>query len=841
MKNNFIPSTIDEVELLRIRANGDLDPIRKRSFGQFFTPAPISQYMASLFSNIEGNVRLLDPGCGVGSLSAAFFDETIRRNKAQSLYIKAYDIEDIVIPYIKETFNIFKVISQKENLQFSSEFVNDDFIISNAFNLSMDLFSNGVEKFTHAILNPPYKKIHSNSKYKKALKYAGIDSVNLYTGFVALTIMMLENNGEMVAIIPRSFTNGTYYQSFRELLLSTTAIDHIHIFESRDKAFQGDDVLQENVILHCIKGKENKNVAITSSLKADFHSFIEGEEFSVSTNDLKINEVEIDKIIKPSDKKKLIHIPTTINDFEISNRLSIFNNSLEELGLSVSTGPVVDFRQKEFLTNNLSEETAPLIYTANLNKNIEWPITSKKPSSIFINDQTKPYLWKNKGYFVVIKRFSSKEEKKRIVASIYDSTLDSELIGFDNKLNIIHNKKIGIDKETAFGLYIYLNSTLIDRYYRQFGGHTQINAGDLRALKYPTNDQLKKIGGRIEDLNLTQQQIDDILEEEMINMGKFNDTNPLLVQQKIQEALEILIKLGMPRAQQNERSALALLALSSLLPEGDWAEIEKPMLGVTPIMDWCRDNYKKEYAPNTRETFRRQTLHQFMDGGMVIYNPDEPDRPVNSPKACYQLTSEVFNLLQMYKTPSWNTELNKFLAERKTLSEKYALPREMTMIPLKISESEEIKLTPGNHSKLIHDIVEEFGPRFAPGAELIYVGDTGGKIDYFIEEKLQKLGVTVDNHGKMPDVILYSPDKNWLFLIEAVTSHGPMDSKRHRELEKLFANSQPSLIYVTAFPDKKVMASYMANISWESEVWVATSPTHMIHFNGDKFLGPYKK
>ena len=249
-------SSIEQVELLRIRANGDLDPNRKRSFGQFFTPAPISQFMASLFSNISGNVRLLDPGCGVGSLSAAFVDETIRRNEADSLIVTAYDIEDAIIPYIKETIDICKNISQEQQLPFSFEFLNDDFIISNAFNLTKNLLSDGVKKFSHAILNPPYKKIHSKSKHRKALEYAGIDSTNLYTGFVTLTIKLLENNGEMVAIIPRSFTNGTYYQSFREFLLSTTAIDHIHIFEARDKAFLGDNVLQENVILHCIKRKE---------------------------------------------------------------------------------------------------------------------------------------------------------------------------------------------------------------------------------------------------------------------------------------------------------------------------------------------------------------------------------------------------------------------------------------------------------------------------------------------------------------------------------------------------------------------------------------------------------
>lgn len=310
-------------------------------------------------------------------------------------------------------------------------------------------------------------------------------------------------------------------------------------------------------------------------------------------------------------------------------------------------------------------------------------------------------------------------------------------------------------------------------------------------------------------------------------------------QSKIDEALEILKALGMPKAQQNERSALTLLALVNLHPQGSWQNIESPMIGVTPIMDWCRDIYSKEYAPNTRETFRRQTLHQFVDAGICLYNPDKPERPVNSPKACYQITDQVCGVLRNFSTSRWNDFLDSYLSNIKTLSAQYSMERDMAMTPLTLPNGVEVKLSAGDHSQLIKDIITEFGPRFAPSSEVIYIGDTGAKEDFFNRERLKDLGVTLDKKGKLPDVVLYWAEKDWLLLIESVTSHGPVDGKRYGELSKLFVNAAPGLVFVTAFPDKRTMTRYLADISWETEVWIASDPTHMIHFNGDRFLGPH--
>ena len=238
-----------------------------------------------------------------------------------------------------------------------------------------------------------------------------------------------------------------------------------------------------------------------------------------------------------------------------------------------------------------------------------------------------------------------------------------------------------------------------------------------------------------------------------------DDKNPMDAQQKIDEALEVLKALGMPRGQQNERSALALLALLDLKPDGIWNDLQQPLMGITPIMEYTRAYYGREYASNTRETFRRQTMHQFVEAGIALYNPDKPDRPVNSPKACYQISEEAYQVILTFGTAQWQATRDAYLEGQETLVAKWEKHREMQMIAVQVAEGTEIKLTPGAHSELIKQIITQFAPRFAPGAEVIYVGDTGDKLGYFQEEKLSDLGVTVDQHGKMPDVVLYFVEK----------------------------------------------------------------------------------
>ncbi len=308
---------------------------------------------------------------------------------------------------------------------------------------------------------------------------------------------------------------------------------------------------------------------------------------------------------------------------------------------------------------------------------------------------------------------------------------------------------------------------------------------------------------------------------------------------KVSEALGILAALGLPKEQQNERSALCLLALVNLKPSDSWSSCSAPLIGITPMMDWMKANYGKDYAPNTRETVRRQTMHQFIQAGISSYNPDDSTRATNSPKAVYQIEPTTLRLLKAFRSAGWNRRLKAYLKNKPTLSMRYARQRNQTLVPVSIPAGSEIRLSPGNHSKLIKAIIEDFAPRFAPDSKLVYVGDTGEKFGYFDQTLLTSLKVIVDSHGKMPDVVLFHEARNWLFLVESVTSHGPINPKRLEELNTLFAASTASLIFVTAFPDRSVMKSYLHDLAWETEVWIADNPSHLVHFNGDRFLGPY--
>ena len=309
----------------------------------------------------------------------------------------------------------------------------------------------------------------------------------------------------------------------------------------------------------------------------------------------------------------------------------------------------------------------------------------------------------------------------------------------------------------------------------------------------------------------------------------------------VREAIVMLGELGLPRAQQNERSALTLLALLNIRPGQRWVDGGNDgLLRIRDVLDFCRTVFAKPYAENTRETFRRQTMHQFVEAGIALYNPDDPGRAVNSPRNCYQIAPEALDVIRSFGTPAWDEKRAAFQQKQPALRQRNARAREQLKVPVKIGDGKDILLSPGAHSQLIKALIEDFAPRFVPGAVLVYVGDTGDKWGYFDQTLLAGLGVSIGSHGKMPDVVLYFPQREWLVLAESVTSHGPVDAKRHRELARLFADSKAGLVFVTAFPSRQFMGRYLSKIAWETEVWCADAPSHLIHFNGERFLGPYE-
>ena len=797
--------------------------------------------MASQFVNTEKDLRVLDPGAGVGSLTAALAERLHTAEVApRSVDFVCYEIDLVLSEYLHRTLKEVEGRCKEKRVDVSSKVLQADFILGHKGGPQPDLFDDAEdndEGFTHVILNPPYRKINNGSEHRAALRKAGIETSNLYTGFMFLAGLRLRDGGEMVAIVPRSFCNGLYFKPFREQFFSMMRLRRIHLFETRDRAFSDDAVLQENVIIHAVKGGRPSDVTVTTSHGAAFevdlrHQTCVGEDMTEWT-------APYESVMRADDPERFVHIASNGIDQGIMERMSHFKTTLAELGVEVSTGPVVQFRLRNDLRPTPEDGAVPLLYPAHFQGGaVSWPKAMRKPNAVRLSDKSRKWLWPNKGHFVVTRRFTSKEEHRRIVASLYASDLPGELVGFENHLNVYHVKRKGMPRSLAVGLRLYLNCSLVDRFFRQFNGHTQVNATDLRSLRYPSRATLERIGREHDGRTLSQQEIDNIIEGEICHMAVGG--NPIDAQRKIDDALAILKALGMPQGQQNDRSALTLLALIDLKPSDSWSGLKRPLMGITPIMEYIREYYGRVYAPNTRETIRRQTMHQFVEAGIAVYNPDDPSRAVNSPKACYQISDEAARVIAKYGAGEWETALEAWLGEGSTLSEKWTRSREMQMVPVEVAEGREIELTPGLHSQLIRDIIHEFAPRFMPGAELIYVGDTGDKIGYFQECRLAELGVTVDRHGKMPDVVLYFGDKNWLVLVESVTSHGPVDAKRHNELAELFTGAMPGLVYVTAFPSRDVMREHLRDISWETEVWCADAPTHLIHFDGERFLGPYE-
>lgn len=309
---------------------------------------------------------------------------------------------------------------------------------------------------------------------------------------------------------------------------------------------------------------------------------------------------------------------------------------------------------------------------------------------------------------------------------------------------------------------------------------------------------------------------------------------------KIQDAQAVLKALGLPVAQQNEISALTLLALVSVGPNDPWSSAKRERRGVSKdIMAFIAEHYGRAYKPNTRETVRRQVLHQLVQACVADYNPFEPDLATNSPRAHYAVSEATLAAIQTFGSDAWDDAALSFVVKHGSLAATYAGHRSRgSLVPVTLPDGRVVEPSPGRHNTVQKAIIEEFAPRFAAGSELLYLGDTAKKNVLMEAETLAKLGLPISDHGKLPDIVLFDRPRGWIFLIEAVTSHGPMTGKRVFELAEWLRGGSVEPIYVTAFPDMAQFRRHMKNIAWDTEIWIADTPDHMIHFNGDRFLGP---
>jgi tRNA1(Val) A37 N6-methylase TrmN6 len=461
----------------------------KAEFGQFMTPANVARFMASLFppSNLR-SCRLLDAGAGVGALSCAFLDRWITSGFSfESVEVAAYEIDDNLRGHLAQHLAGYSRVK--------SRIVAGDYI---ELATAEGLQDRG---YTHAILNPPYKKINSQLAHRLALRSVGIETVNMYSAFVALAVAETAPGGQIVAIIPRSFCNGPYYRPFRDFILERSAIRHMHLFDSRSKAFKDDEVLQENIIIRLERGGQQGPVTVTTSTDDSF-------------SDLATYEHPFDRIVFPDDTERFIHVPVTTEKSTIELSPAV-RYSLTDIGIKVSTGPVVDFRLKTHLRDMPEAGTVPLIYPGHLSINgTVWPVPGlKKPNAIMRNDETEKWLYPN-GFYCVVRRFSSKEEKRRVVASVVDPSAfgDHTVLGFENHMNLFHENKRGLPELLARGLAVFLNTSAVDESFRRFNGHTQVNATDLKLMKYPSREALTKIGEwAMQHREITQEMIDEQL------------------------------------------------------------------------------------------------------------------------------------------------------------------------------------------------------------------------------------------------------------------------------------------------------------------------------------------
>ena len=821
------------------------EPETLKEHGQFLTPPNTAHYMAKRLGQIHSDATIIEPAIGSGVLACAVIEKLIKENQPTEIWLDAYETDEELCDVARDVLTLASKKAEQRGIKIHWQVFQEDFVLACLPEHQPSLFGREQSRrktYDFVISNPPYFKLNAEDKRVKAIAGQINGHTNIYTIFIALSTKLLVSKGKACFIVPRSFCSGVYFSEFRRDLLRDVTPLAIHVFQSRNDVFKGDKVLQENVIFSfekLSKPKEQRYWAGSINI-------------SISKDDSELKEnvinrqVSFQHFLNDRDGQVFFRLPTGIHDEQILDAVDHWDGTLEKYGWQVSTGRVVPFRAEHLLKEKLTigNGTVPLLWMQNVKPYyVEYPLNQfDKPQAI--STQDAELLVPNSNY-VLLRRFSSKEDRRRLIsAPLIGKDFNFEQIGFENHLNFIYSRRSVLLPSEALGLSALFNSAIVDRYFRIVNGNTQVNAAELRILSLPPVEVIRSIGEKIQQIqNPTAEKADNIIFSTLWKMNLLAEEFPMiqetrLTMGKIEQAQEVLEALGLPYAQQNEISALTLLALALLSEKAHWKDATSQNLRVHDILIKIKQDYGREYAENSRETIRRKVLHQFEQAGIVVRNSDDPSRPTNSGLNNYILSDLVLDVLHSYGTSKWKLMVNKFLAQQGSLLVTYQKAREQNKVPLRVADGKVYKLSPGKHNKLEVAIVEDFAPRFAPGAKLIYLGDTAKKTLVFDEFAFAKLGIPVSEHGKFPDAILYDTKRKWLFLIEAVTSHGPVSPKRQFELEKLFEKCKAGKVYVTAFLDFANYKKYANEIAWETEVWIAEMPSHMIHFNGDKFLGP---
>ncbi|HZN16711.1 MAG TPA: Eco57I restriction-modification methylase domain-containing protein [Micromonosporaceae bacterium] len=465
---------VARAERRRLTRGAQLTDGARIKLGQFFTPAPAAELIISLADIPEkGSIRNLDAGAGTGSLTVALVARAAREAPDLKLHLTTFELDDSINADLTAT-----LADCADTHPVTIDQRNDDFLAWGAEQLR----TGADPQFDLAILNPPYRKIRVDSPERAILDPVGVETTNLYTAFVLLALRLLAPGGQLIAITPRSFANGTYFRKFRRELLSKAALRNLHAFNKRNVVFADSEVLQENVIFRAVVGDKPRTVRISTS-----HGY---------TDEPASHDVPYEQVVSPTDPQSFVHITPDVAGLELAERVAELPASLADLGLKVSTGRVVDFRTRKNLRAEHGTGTVPLLYPGHLSAaRISWPMPAgRKPNALANNAETGPLLLPA-GVYVLVKRFSAKEEPRRVSAALLlPEDIPGERVAIENHLNVFHVNNAGLDPVVAAGLTAFLNSAPVDQFVRLFSGHTQINAGDLRSLRYPSLEQLRQIG-----------------------------------------------------------------------------------------------------------------------------------------------------------------------------------------------------------------------------------------------------------------------------------------------------------------------------------------------------------
>ncbi len=474
---------------LQRRYENSVSGEHRQERGQVFTPPEIARFMASLFGAIPSEYVLLDPGAGIGTLTAAFCERVGKLRSPRIVTAHVFEDDAKLIPLLKQNLN-----NCKRALSDAGHILNfvlhaEDFILATSHGLNgRQLFEEtgfGVE-CDGAIMNPPYFKLRKDSVHAKLMEKIVHGQPNIYAFFMALAARLLKQNGEIVAITPRSFCNGLYFRGFRHWYFDRVALDHIHIFESRTETFKHSKVLQESIITKVHRlGSPSSTIALTASFGADLASRLQRSEVPASD------------IIDNSSGDYFVRIPEGEDDRAIMQLVESFPLRFADTGLRISTGPVVLFRATEYLLAEATDKSAvPLLHPHNVKRfATAWPLARNgKHRAIKSCEDSLRLLVPTKNY-VLIKRFSAKEEKRRLTAAcLLSADFPFPYLGIEKHVNYVYHAERDLTEDEVYGIAALFNSTLIDRYFRTISGNTQVNATEIRAMNFPELKLLSRIG-----------------------------------------------------------------------------------------------------------------------------------------------------------------------------------------------------------------------------------------------------------------------------------------------------------------------------------------------------------